>query len=61
MQYMPELESLLFSYRMVKPLKKPNTYDEWLGKIKDAEDKANEEKRKIREELKLKRLEEEEK
>ena len=41
--------------------RKPDTHEEWLQKIKDAEEKVNEEKRKLREEQKLKRLEEEEK
>ena len=49
------------SRKQGKPLKKPATHDAWLQKIKDAEEKVNEEKRKLREEQKLKRLEEEEK
>ncbi|KAL8564600.1 hypothetical protein ACOMHN_032156 [Nucella lapillus] len=47
--------------RGARVLKRPDNHEEWLQKIKDAEDKISDEKRKIREEQKLKKLEEEEK
>lgn len=44
-----------------RPLKKPDTHQEWLQRIKDAEEKVREEKRKLRDEEKQKRILEEEK
>lgn len=44
-----------------KNLKRPETYDEWLQKLKDAEGKIKEEKLKLKEGQKLKKMEEEEK
>ena len=48
-------------HRRQKKAKKPDTYDEWLQKIKDEEAKIRDEKNKIKEEQRIKKLEEEEK
>nr|KAG5689819.1 hypothetical protein BaRGS_029297 [Batillaria attramentaria] len=42
-------------------MKRPDTHEEWLQRIKDAEERVREAKRKLREEQKQKRLLEEEK